>query len=236
MISPRRRHRDALVAVIVAILIGNAANAVRNVRAIEKANAEVARAREGLVALERLPARLRDVESSSRGFLLTGDPDELPACREAEGRLAAQLDGVSTTITPEPRQRERLVSLQRQVDVWLATRRRATALRQGGRVDDAVAIERDDAGKAVEETIRSLLGELEARERRLLLRREAVAASVLRRMVGSFSFATALAAFLLALNVYLNRRHDALVTADLLHKRKQRPTPRGLKDSPGPNR
>ncbi len=130
----------------------------------------VSHTHEVIGTVEALEARLRDVEASQRGYLLTGNPDFLADYKNASKALPVLRDQLSALVGENPAQKARSQVL------WASVERRldqvAHTLRlydQGGLPAAQSAINQDVIEASV--AIRRQVAELDGAERALLLQR-----------------------------------------------------------------
>ncbi len=165
--------RAKLVAVIgVAILVLVVGSlGVASIRQYRGAVALVDHTREVQGVLSRLLQRLTDAETGERGYLLTGTEEFLQPYRTAARDVA---DGVSTlrTLTGDnPAQQGRLDSLATAVAVRLDSLAHGIDTRRQRAETSSLA--QLQSGKALMDTVRTLVSEMDAEESALLIARYA---------------------------------------------------------------
>jgi signal transduction histidine kinase len=116
-------------------------------------------------------AQVINAETGQRGYLLTGERRYLRPYEEAATRIGSDLARLEGLIL-DPGQRARATALKPLVEAKLAELRQTVELRERG-FDEALAVVRTDEGQRLTEEIRTLLGEFDAAELRLLEERTA---------------------------------------------------------------
>jgi CHASE3 domain sensor protein len=135
---------------------------VSHSRAVQNQIAEI------LILVQRM-------ETSQRGYLLTGRGVYLDSSNEVEKSLPLLVDETARLVTDNPRQRETMTSLQQVVTDQMRELRSTIDDQKAGRADAARAILNSDRGLQMMYQIRQLLSELKSEEDRLLsIRRSAL--------------------------------------------------------------
>lgn len=128
--------------------------------------------------LADLLSELKDAETGQRGFLITGDESYLAPYQTALAEIKATYDDLRRLTADNPRQQQRLASLQPLIDAKLAELKQTIDLRRAQGFDAAVKVVQTSAGKASMDQIRALVGDADRDESDLLkLRAEDSAAS-----------------------------------------------------------
>jgi len=122
--------------------------------------------------LEELLSSVKDAETGQRGFLLTGEERYLDPYTNAKAALPGELKGLRSLTGDNPRQQQRIDTLEQLTVEKTAELGQTIALRRAGNVEGALALVRSDRGKAAMDRIRELLGEMESEERALLAIRQ----------------------------------------------------------------
>jgi signal transduction histidine kinase/ActR/RegA family two-component response regulator len=125
--------------------------------------------------LERVLMLVQRVETSQRGYLLTGNDAYLAPYTSGLGQFPAALDDVATLVSDNPRQHEAAGHLQQLVSEKLDELRTTVGLRQTGHSDAAIAIVNTDKGLRLMDAIRDRISSMEAEENLLLTVRQAEA-------------------------------------------------------------
>ncbi|MCU0869216.1 MAG: diguanylate cyclase [Burkholderiales bacterium] len=135
-------------------------------------SAQVARTREIQREVERFATSVSDIGAATRGYVVTGDADELADWRTALVHVRASFDALHALTADNAQQQRRLDELGDALRARLATSDRIVALRHDRGWDAA----RDEIRKGaylIEMTrLRLLIADLQLEEERLLARRE----------------------------------------------------------------
>ncbi|HEX7986245.1 MAG TPA: CHASE3 domain-containing protein, partial [Duganella sp.] len=171
-------------AAIVAIILVLLTLAYTNFSKLSAANAWDRHTLQVLLEANRIETALVQIQTSTRGFMLTGE-ESLTAPIAAEEALARRHQTTIATLTADnPEQQQRLKRLAPLIDTWiervihpLLDKRRALNKQVG--VSQQVATPADvlNGAKTITEA-RALLGEISAEESRLLEQRAAASAEL----------------------------------------------------------
>src|SRR5215470_16792793 len=118
--------------------------------------------------LEMLLSSIKDAETSQRGFLLTHDEQYLALYDVAAATLPQALAVVRELVVDNPAQRDRMDQLEDLTHSKLAELKKTVDLGRGGRVDEAIALVREDHGKVLMDQIRALSDDIRDTERAIL--------------------------------------------------------------------
>ncbi|MBE9603784.1 CHASE3 domain-containing protein [Acetobacteraceae bacterium H6797] len=110
--------------------------------------------------LPRATFMLQDMERGQRGYLLTNEDSYLQPYREGIGQLPAIREGLRQLRDSGIADRAKIGRLQELIDQKIDELRRSIELNQQGRRDEALAVVRTNAGKAVMEEARDILDDL----------------------------------------------------------------------------
>ena len=135
-------------------------------------SAWVAHTQETLLRLEQIRADIRAAEAGQRGYLLTNGPEYLNSYSTSVENTKTDFLAVRRLTTDNASQQRRLDALEPLLDHRLALLKDVLDRDQHGQKSRAVDIIRLGEGRELTETIRSVIGEIEYEERRLLERRE----------------------------------------------------------------
>jgi signal transduction histidine kinase len=116
---------------------------------------------------------VQDAETGQRGYLLTGDPQDLAPLLVSRARLAPLEAELRRLSVDDPRQQARLIRLQGLIDVKMRELGRTVSLQREGRSAEALAIVRTHEGRDPMLGIRAAMADFDAIERDTLRRREA---------------------------------------------------------------
>ena len=152
--------------------------------------------------LEATYSRVADAEVGARGYVLTGDPPYLQAYQASRRAVAATLQELRAITGEGTPQRARIDRLEPLVGRRLGVLRETIDRRRDG-FESALTIVRSGRGRALSDSIRTLIDEMERNEELVLVLQSDGERAWVRQVIGSIalSLATALAAGLLVLNV-----------------------------------
>jgi two-component sensor histidine kinase len=123
-----------------------------------------------------LLSTLQDAETGQRGFLLTADEAYLAPYARARGRVLATEPALAALVADMPAQVARMQRLAPLINAKMAELDRTVTLARQDRLEEAMAIVRDDSGLATMDEIRAILAALDATERTALADHAAEAA------------------------------------------------------------
>ncbi|HEX9054977.1 MAG TPA: CHASE3 domain-containing protein [Gemmatimonadales bacterium] len=133
----------------------------RTIERFTAASDEAARTSRILLQLERIFSTVQDVETGQRGFLLTGDARYLAPYTQALRRIQAQRGQLARLTAALPGDSARIAAAQRQIDAKLAELDETIrAYRERG-PEAARAIVRNDGGRLIMDSLRTLIGAME---------------------------------------------------------------------------
>ena len=121
---------------------------------------EVVEAREARAATVDLRTALQDVETGQRGYLLTLDEAYLEPYQSAVLTVDQKYRDLETVLAAYPQAREPMATLRADIDLKLAEIAGTIDLARQGRVDEAIAIVRTDAGKEAMDRARTFFDAL----------------------------------------------------------------------------
>jgi signal transduction histidine kinase/CHASE3 domain sensor protein len=123
------------------------------------------------IAISELRSTMVDAETSSRGYLVTGDPAFLEPNVRAVSMWRLQAARIHALTSDRPEQQERLLSLDHLIERELDTLGRQRAAYDAGQRGKALLTLMND-GRAVMDQIRFLIGQMEATEAAIDTERE----------------------------------------------------------------
>jgi two-component system sensor kinase FixL len=169
-----RRWAFALaVLVVLAVLLVAYHTFVR----AQELHQEVVHAQEVLAASESVLATAVDAETGARGYLLTGDRQDLEPFENAEQSVRGDLDRLMTLTTDNIDQHDRVQQLRQDVSASLSSLRVLVGAKQAGRDLGPAA---HDAHKARMDAVRQTLRAIQREETRLLDERVTADAAAVR--------------------------------------------------------
>lgn len=169
--STAQRRVLALVPAILVLLVG--ALAYERARSVVADVQEVGRSHEIIEGTDALLIRAIDAETGQRAYLLTGDEAFLEPYVSARADITRSLSSLRRLARGEPSQSARLTAIEGLIPERFALLDSAIELRRRGAYDQAVAGGRLLAGKEKMDQLRSLVADLQARERIVLDERRA---------------------------------------------------------------
>jgi methyl-accepting chemotaxis protein len=129
---------------------------------------------EAVAKLAQLQTTIKEIEASSRSFLLTSDAPYMQQFDAAQRALDRQLDELRKLTADNPRQQERIARLEMHLRDRIAIAAETLETRRTQGLDAALAIVRSGRGKAAMDQSLRTLAEMDDEEARLLAaRREA---------------------------------------------------------------
>jgi PAS domain S-box-containing protein len=159
----------ALVPAILVLLVG--ALAYDRARTVVRDVQEVGHSHEIIEGSDALLTRAIDAETGQRAYLLTGDETFLDPYLGARADIARSLDALRRLVRADSSQIVRLAAIERVVPERFALLDTAIALRTSGAVAEATSAARLRAGKVKMDQLRSLVADLQQRERTVLAAR-----------------------------------------------------------------
>jgi PAS domain S-box-containing protein len=222
---PIRNVLAAAFLIVLALLVLAIAVSLREARRFEATSRQALQANAHLLELERTLSAVRDAETGQRGYLITGDTTYLEPFQSgmAEvgmhltelGRMAAQAADSSALKLEELLQMQHLVDAKRrELEHTLELNRQ-----QGPAA--AMAIVRGNTGRAVMDSLRTLVGAVEQRQRAELERTTALWRITARRNYTAVAALTLVGLLLVATMLYAiagvlaeRRAREAALEAD----------------------
>ncbi|KAA5611523.1 response regulator [Rhodovastum atsumiense] len=142
----------------------------------QEARRQVRHSHEVITGIDQLGIALRDAETGQRGFLLTGEEDDLALYRAALGRITLLQGELHRLTADNATRQERLRSLALVIQKKLETLGETIHLRREAGAAAAPAVLRADHDAQLMDQIRLSLETMQAEEERLLAQRQATAA------------------------------------------------------------
>jgi len=157
----------AAIVILIGVLGYSALGRVRESRAA------VQHTRQVLDASNAVQASLTDLESATRGYILTHDSTLLAPTRSAPDELNEALRALRSLTVDNPRQQHRIDTLERIAAQRVFTLDSAVSIEREGRTDFAGIRTRRNAGPVLSGEIRRLVRDIRAEEDSLLVARQA---------------------------------------------------------------
>jgi CheY-like chemotaxis protein len=164
-----RSNRWSLIGLAAGLLFFLASGLVAysNIQSLRENDQAIRHTHQVLIALDDLLSTTQDAETGQRGFLLTGARTYLEPYLSAVAALPDKIEAVATLTQDNATQRANLAPLHRHVDAKLTELAETVRLRQGGSLEDALAVVRTDRGKIEMDAIRAQLALMAREEMRL---------------------------------------------------------------------
>src|SRR5579885_3402435 len=185
-------------AAMLGVIVGTALVSYRNTREMARSSRGVVRTHEALAEVSALLSAVQAVETSARGYVLTGDRTYREPYLAARASLRPRLGRLAHLIADNPRQRRLLAQLRTRVQARLALLRRAIRLVKAGRREAARVAAAGKADRRAMDAVRATAARMQRVERTLLQQRVRTAAAMTRIATVTFTVAAALAALLVA--------------------------------------
>ena len=199
-------------ALLLLLLLSGAV--LRNIRLLADSNRQVVHTHEVLAKLDALLLAMQDLETGTRGFLLTGDDQFLLPAQPAPALAEEHLRQLQRLVADNAPQQERLARLEQLVAAKLRVSARQTELRRQGAAAEAQALVAAGDGKRVMDAIRAEVDAAIAEERRLLgarrIRTDADTAKTLLALGSGL-----VASVVILVTVYLRLRREIAVHSRL---------------------
>ena len=165
----RVRIAAGFAAALLVLLVGGASSDA--VARSSRAASLVSHTDSVLIERERLLSTLKDAETSSRGYVLTGDTTFLDPFKGAQAKLTALLKQLRASTADNPVQQERLDTLESVAAQAVSLSAQLVDYRRKGDFETARRLIATGQSKQVMEHAASILSQMEEDERALLDRR-----------------------------------------------------------------
>lgn len=210
MLTPLDRRFGGMGAAVLVLVAALIALGLQTAGQLRENIADLDRARDMQVRVQRITAVLLDMETSQRGYLLTQEEPYLEPYRAAVAGLDHELEGLGAAAADHAAESAELRRLRGLVDERNAELARTITLVKAQRLSDAWSIVRENRGRALMDEIRLSLRRLDEQVAATLAERQAARAVSIRRNE-LFVFALcALLVLLLGVLYVLHRRERAL--------------------------
>lgn len=158
-----------------AILLIVAAVGYRSTANLVEDSALVAHTHEVRRELGNLLAKLTDVETGVRGYVISGDESYLATLDAAQAGANGSLQKLRALTADNPDQQRRLADVTPLIDERLAISRRNLAARRNGGLDAGIAAIGSGEGKQAMDRVRAIVVDADRQEEALLAQRDAAA-------------------------------------------------------------
>lgn len=161
MTSTAAFFRSSLIMLAIGVLfllgiVGSSLWLVHKNSLYSDETAQLRRVRSSIV---NLLTTVQDAETGQRGFLLSNDPAYLAPYTKALENLPERRKTLNDTVSPLPSYAMQLDALSAAIDGKLKELSTTVALAKEGKLPEAVAIVRDDAGREYMDKVRSILND-----------------------------------------------------------------------------
>lgn len=191
----------------VALLLLDGGLAYWNTRQLNEDVRAVGHSQAVLAALDSLLSTTKDAETGQRGYIITGDASYLDPYHQAVDALPYKLAHIELLTKDNSFVQDQLPNLRRRVDAKLAELEKSIAARKDRGFDAAREIVLAGHGKTEMEALRTTIADLEWNERDVLQKRQERSHSAYHTAVITGVLTALLGLAMVALVVYLMRRH-----------------------------
>jgi signal transduction histidine kinase len=146
-----------MLAVGVLILCGIVGSSLWLVQTNRSASDETASLRRLRSAIVNLLTTVQDAETGQRGFLLTNDPAYLGPYTKALENLPARRQALIDNVSQRPSYASQLDALKAAIDGKINELSTTVQLAKDGKLPEAIAVVRDDAGREFMDKVRTIL-------------------------------------------------------------------------------
>jgi PAS domain S-box-containing protein len=206
---PSGRRLSFGYALVLAILLADAALTVSNLRTIAESEGRVGHSRELIVEIDRSLSLLKDAETGQRGYLLTGDPKYLAPYVETSRELDRHQERLAELTADHPLQVPLVAELKSITHAKMEELGRIIALRDESGLAPAIHEVIAGRGQSLMEEARLVTAALRGDEDGRLERRSTAASGALRWAGLSLALTSGTAVALLLYLALLKRQDDA---------------------------
>jgi signal transduction histidine kinase/CHASE3 domain sensor protein len=187
----------------ILIVTLNAWVAHRAVDTLSQSENWVAHTWQAINAVERVIGSLKDAETGTRGYLLTGNDDYLAPYALAKANLPEELNELQRLTTDDPQEQQRIVEMRAVIDQRLQTLDEGVKERSEGNTNSVRLMVLTGTGKAEMDHLRLLGAAMQNTEQGLLRERTAASVAARQKADSTLIAASVLDIFLLLL-LFLN--------------------------------
>ena len=145
----------ALLGVLAVILSVEILTLMQSVRMVDHTDHVISNARQAM-------RYMADMESSARGFELTGDEKFLDTFRKAESQLPASIDALANLTNDNPLQQSRVRDIRRLDENWIHWAEHEIAIHANKRPTEAELLQGDVLMEQIRNRQREIVGEEES--------------------------------------------------------------------------
>ena len=171
------RYQSLIVVLLIVAAVIVAADAWLAFRAEEtlsQSEAMVSHTWQVITGVEVLVGSMKDAETGSRGYVLSGDPSFLAPYLSSEKEMPAELTDLTRLTNDNPVQQRRLEEMTTVAARRLGILQRVVAMEQGGDSEGAIQMIRSGSGAGEMGRMRAIASDMNQEEQRLLKMRLAV--------------------------------------------------------------
>jgi PAS domain S-box-containing protein len=172
------------VGLLAALIVGNGYLTFRNTGQVRDDTRLVAHTHKVLDLSTNVLLTVVDAETGQRGYLLTGKDQFLKPFNDALAKLDGQLKALRESGDEHPRRQDRIAAMEKTIAERVELLREGIALRNKSAAE-AAAFVSAEKGKAVMDSLRDQIAQMEDQERALLREREERSHSAFRVAVGT---------------------------------------------------
>jgi signal transduction histidine kinase len=206
----------SLLIVAIIVVAANAWLAFRSLESIEKSQGWVEHTWQVIDQVERIMGSAKDAETGTRGYLISGEENDLDPYKTATRELPPELDRFQTLTSDNSSQQNRLTEMRSILDQRMNLLAHGIQARRSGNRDVVQALALSGTGKVEMDRLRLIANEMEADERSLLAIRTATVQSNFLRARLALALATGLDLLLIVLMFgYLSRERRLRMTAEI---------------------
>ena len=188
----------ASLAVALAVIAALGVGAYLSTEQLLETNNWVIHTHQVIEKLDSVSSMLQDAETGERGFLLTGEAEYLAPYAAARSVIGSEIEALGRLISDNPAQVKSLDRVRALAEGRLAVLQEVIDLRKQSGLDAAGQAIRSGNGKRVMDDIRSMVAEMQDRERRLLDARESASKASASRTIVAVTVGTPLSLLVLA--------------------------------------
>lgn len=189
-------------------LVINAIVSYRNMVQLYENERWVSHTHQVLAELKETLSTLKDAETGQRGYLLTNNALYLEPYEAALTRINQQVNTLRQLTSDNPRQQQRIQTLDRSITTKLADLQRTISLKRTQGADAALQAVKTTRGKQIMDDLRRQVAEMEAEENQLLQQRSRVSRSSLGFTLLTFTLANVTGLLFLGLVYHLIQRNN----------------------------
>ncbi|HEY0796979.1 MAG TPA: CHASE3 domain-containing protein [Acidisarcina sp.] len=161
----------ALLALAIIVVSINAALSIRSLQMLDQSQIPVAHTWQVIDTVDQVMGSLNDAESSSRGYLITGEDPYLEPYRQARRDIPVELDALQKLTVDNPHYAPRLTNLRALIDDRLSLLQEGINERAAGSLESVRPLVLTGQGKFDMDHIRSIAWDMKHEEQQLLVER-----------------------------------------------------------------